>query len=108
MNYYYNKEGIGDTLIIDFLTEAFDVEPERKGDAVVLRQSNGDVVGANLFHASQYITINGNGKIKVDDELAEKISKVFEENGFSITFTPDTAPDFIVGEVKEKKSPSGC
>ncbi|WP_027724067.1 YtpR family tRNA-binding protein [Tuberibacillus calidus] len=104
MNYYYNKEGIGDTLIIDFLTETSDVEPVRKGDAVVLRQSNGDVVGANLFHASQYITINGNGKIKVDDELAEKISKVFEENGFSITFTPDTAPDFIVGEVKEKKA----
>ena len=103
MNYYYNKDGIGDTLIIDFLKEqTTDVTAERRGDAAVIKNSKGEAVGANLFHASKYIKVEGNGKIKADAHTAAEIRAVFEQNGFQITFEPNTAPDFVVGYVAEK------
>ena len=104
MNYYYNNEGIGDTLLIDFLLESQDVTVERKGDTAVIKTADGDVVGANLFNASKYIAIEGKGKIKANDELVNKIKAVLAQNGFELSLVSDTEPDFIVGYVKEKEA----
>ncbi|MGV3487541.1 MAG: YtpR family tRNA-binding protein, partial [Tuberibacillus sp.] len=52
---------------------------------------------------SKYIKIEGKGKIRVDQDIVNKVSRVFAENGMEISLNFDTDPDFIVGYVKEKE-----
>ncbi|GGE55256.1 putative tRNA-binding protein YtpR [Pullulanibacillus camelliae] len=102
MNYYYNKDGIGDVLIIDLLKEASDQqEVERKGDIATITAGD-QVLGYNLFNASTYISIEGSGKIHGDQALVATLQRVFEAHEIKAELTFDALPDFIVGYVEEK------
>jgi len=104
MNYYYNQNGIGDTLLIDLLkTPAGDLRAERHGDVAVITDENGEVTGYNLFHASKYIEIEGHGKLRVDQAFVDRLTEVFKENGVEAELVHDPLPDFIIGLVVEKK-----
>jgi tRNA-binding protein len=87
MNVFYNKEGIGDTLLIyikdiELRKRTF----EKKGDvATILDSETKEVAGYNLFEASKY----------VDD--------AFKENGVHKNFSPDLSPKFVIGHVVEKE-----
>jgi tRNA-binding protein len=103
VNYYYNKEGIGDTLLIDFLKETeSDINYERQGDVVVVKNNKGEVLGGHLFNASEYLSIEGNGKVKVSDDAVATLNRLFTEKGFDLALTVNNQADFIVGYVKEK------
>lgn len=103
MNYYYNKEGIGDTLLIDFLKgNPEEVNVERKDDVVVIKNETGEILGGHLFNASHYLAVEGNGKVKLDEALTAALNQIFSEKGYELSLEPNTSPDFIVGFVKEK------
>ena len=105
VNYYYNKEGIGDTLLFDFLKSSpSDRDFKRHGDAVVVTNEAGDILGGHLFNVSKYITIEGKGKVKADNDFTSTLTRVFNDEGFSIIFETSTAPDFIVGFVTKKEA----
>ncbi|GGH88132.1 tRNA-binding protein [Pullulanibacillus pueri] len=106
MNIYYNKAGIGDVLIIDYLKEATEVESFDHGKGITkITDLEGEVVGYNLFNASQYFDLNDTGKIKTDQAFIQRLNDVFAEKGITDTdFIYDPLPDFVVGYVKEKQA----
>ena len=104
MNFYYNKEAVGDVLLIDFLkTGTEEVTTDTHSDITTIRDEKDEVVGYNLFNASKYVSIEGNGKVKADQHFIDQLNKVFAEKGVQQHFTLDPLPDFIIGYVQEKK-----
>ncbi|VEF47247.1 putative tRNA binding domain protein [Bacillus freudenreichii] len=105
MNIFYNREGIGDTLIIS-LAE-FDEKNrtfEKMGDAVRIFDKKSNVTGGfNLFNASNYVAIEENGQVELSEGLVEKINEALAKNGFDEQVEADFSPKFVVGFVKEKE-----
>jgi len=101
MNYYYNKEGIGDVLIIDLLKGIFEQQQvEKKGDIAIIT-SNDQTIGYNLFHASHYVTLEGSGKIYGDQAFLGTLQHIFAEHDIEAELTVDPLPEFIIGFVEE-------
>lgn len=105
MNVFYNREGIGDTLIISL--NEFDRENrtyERKGDAVrIFDNTSGKTGGFNLFNASSYVDEEAKGQVELSEELIGKINAALAKNGFEEQLEADLSPKFVVGYVKEKE-----
>jgi tRNA-binding protein len=105
MNVFYNKEGIGDTLIISTQL-GFDGEVsfERKGDAARLFDAaSGTTVGYNLFQASNYLDVSEKGQVEMNDEKLKSINEAIKKNGFDEILEADFTPKFVVGYVEEKE-----
>ncbi|MFD2681629.1 YtpR family tRNA-binding protein [Bacillus seohaeanensis] len=105
MNVFYNKEGIGDTLIISTQL-GFDGEVsfERKGDAARLFDAaSGKTVGYNLFQASNYLDVSEKGQVEMNDEKLKTINEAIKKNGFDEVLEADFTPKFVVGYVEEKE-----
>ncbi|RWR09642.1 DUF4479 domain-containing protein [Siminovitchia fortis] len=105
MNIFYNRDGIGDVLIISL--DEFDETNrtfERKGDAVRIFDKKTNVTGGfNLFNASSYVDIAAKGQVELSEELVEKINDALVKNGFDERIEADLSPKFVVGYVKEKE-----
>ncbi|WP_078414068.1 YtpR family tRNA-binding protein [Priestia abyssalis] len=105
MNIFYNKEGIGDTLIITLK----DIEPEKrtfekKGDiARIFDEDKNETAGYNVFDASKYVPITGNGPVDITEELIQKLNEALAQNGFEQSIEADLSPKFVVGYVNEKE-----
>jgi tRNA-binding protein len=105
MNVFYNREGVGDTLIIS-LTPSFEGEKgfEKKGNATrIFNDESGETLGYNLFEASTYLNISENGQGTMDDDRLQKINNALKENGFTEEIDADFSPKFVVGYVEEKE-----
>lgn len=100
----YNKEHVGDVLLVQLSIEEVGMpEIERVGDVVLIKEkATGKVKGLNLFNASKYIDIHGNGNIEVTEELVQKIQSALKENEVELTLDVDLSPKFVVGYVEEK------
>lgn len=105
MNVFYNREGIGDTLIIK--VKDFDEKNrtfERKGDAVRIFDKKSNVTGGfNLFNASSYVEVDAKGPVELTQELLDKLNDAIMKNGFDEQIDADLTPKFVVGYVKEKE-----
>ncbi|HZG60855.1 MAG TPA: DUF4479 domain-containing protein [Anoxybacillus sp.] len=105
MNVFYNREGIGDVLLVSLKT----IDPEqrsfeKKGDvARIFNEETGETVGYNIFNASNYYEFTGNGSIELNEELVSVINEILTKNGFSEQLKADFSPKFVVGYVKEKE-----
>ncbi len=105
VNVFYNKEGIGDTLIVIFK----DIELEkrtfdRKGDvAKVYDKETNEVGGFNIFQASTYMDIKENGLVTLTEELVAKLNDILQKNGFTDVLEADFSPKFVVGYVEERE-----
>ncbi|WEG13864.1 DUF4479 domain-containing protein [Pullulanibacillus sp. KACC 23026] len=101
---FYNKEGIGDVLIFHLLKEnADEVKTERKGDwALILKEGTEELIGLNLFNASQKFEAleQVKGKWTPSQADLEKLTALLkEELGIELSF--DQRPDFLIGYVEE-------
>ncbi|MDQ0161029.1 YtpR family tRNA-binding protein [Aeribacillus alveayuensis] len=105
MNVFYNREGIGDTLLIQLKEiPAENRTFERKGDvARIFDATTNETVGYNIFHASTYGSFKGNGNLSLTEEMVEKINEILHQNGFSEKIEVDLSPKFVVGLVLEKE-----
>jgi tRNA-binding protein len=105
MNVFYNREGIGDVLLISLKT----IDPEqrafeKKGDvARIFNEETGETVGYNIFNASNYYEFTGNGSVELNEEIVSVINDILAKNGFSEQLQADFSPKFVVGYVKEKE-----
>lgn len=104
MNAFYNKKGIGDTLIITLNDIPADHKAfERKGGAVRIYDSETNKTGGyNLFQASDYMKLEANGQVELNEELVAEINHALSKNGFDEKLEADFSPKFVVGYVNEK------
>lgn len=105
VNVFYNKEGIGDTLIvilkdIEFENRTYD----RKGDvAKIYDKETNEVGGFNIFQASTHVDIKENGLVTLTEELVVALNDILKKNGFTDLLEADLSSKFVVGFVQEKE-----
>ncbi|AFS71200.1 YtpR family tRNA-binding protein [Exiguobacterium antarcticum] len=100
MNVFYNKEGVGDVLMV-ILADAprAEITAERKGNVATIFHGE-DVIGYNIFEASNQFTLDTVGPVDVTPELVETIQHVLGENGVDFESRDiDYSPKFVVGFV---------
>lgn len=104
MNVFYNKEHVGDVLLVQLATEAIvKTEVERAGDIAILREAQtGEIKAFNLFNASSYIQTDAIGLVEVTPELVAQLAVAIEKNGANINLDVDFSPKFVVGYVETK------
>lgn len=104
MNVFYNREGIGDVLLVSLKPiPAEERAFVKRGDVVrIFSERSGETVGYNIFSASAYHPFSGNGPLDVDEELVGVINDILAKNGFDEPIEADLSPKFVVGYVKEK------
>lgn len=104
MNVFYNKEHVGDVLLVQLATEAIvKTEVEGAGDIAILREAQtGEIKAFNLFNASSYIQTDAKGLVEVTPELVAQLAVAIEKNGANINLDVDFSPKFVVGYVETK------
>lgn len=109
MIFAYNKEHVGDVLLIIVADDkGQENRVERKGNvARVTVVPDGEVVAWNIFDASTILgEITGVGQIELTVEQIEKVNQELEKAGFTDSLTVDVEPKIVVGFVKScKKHP---
>ncbi|REJ08259.1 YtpR family tRNA-binding protein [Halobacillus trueperi] len=104
MDVFYNKQGIGDVLIIPIKEGDRDsFKEEAYGDVVKITDSkDGSLLGYNIFNASKYFNLDGQGKMRLTEEMLSPIKDLFTKNQLDDVLDFDLSPKFVVGYVKEK------
>ncbi|KIL43887.1 YtpR family tRNA-binding protein [Jeotgalibacillus soli] len=102
MNVFYNRQGVGDTLLITLQGVSFEQRTfERKGDvAKIINSETREAAGYNLFNASNYLDLSENGVVSMDEDRLTKINEALHQNGFDDVINADFSPKFVVGYVK--------
>ncbi|WP_269317827.1 YtpR family tRNA-binding protein [Exiguobacterium sp. KJ 601] len=103
MNVFYNREGIGDVLMVLLKEgERHHQSVERRGDVAIVKSADGEVNGYNLFQASQHVDVTGwNGPVELTVELVEQLQSILNDNGIEEDFSwVDVTPKFVVGYVE--------
>ena len=105
MNVFYNKQYVGDVLLVQLATEAIvKTVVERAGDLAILKEEQtGEIKAFNLFNASHYVKVEAQGNVEVTPELVEQIEAAIEKNGATISLDVDFSPKFVVGYVETKE-----
>jgi tRNA-binding protein len=102
MIFAYNKEQVGDVLMVIVAEKAGDRNVERKGKiARVFLEETGETVAWNIFEASSLISLSGAGQVFPNaDEMAVLNAELAKE-GFTEQLEAPVTPVFVVGQIKE-------
>ena len=83
------------------LTEG--LEYDYQNDLTIIK-SEDKIVGFNIFNASKYVQIEGNGNIKVEEKHINSIQDLLEKNNINYKLDVDLSPKFVVGYVSENQN----
>ncbi|MDX8047481.1 DUF4479 domain-containing protein [Gracilibacillus sp. S3-1-1] len=98
---YYNEKGIGDVLLFP-IKNSEKVKHESYGDVVkILDEASNELVGYNIFHASNYFSELPTGKIKLTEQMLDTMKSVFAQNQLTDSLDLDLTPKFVVGYVSD-------
>lgn len=104
MNAFYNKQGIGDVLLVQLQTETPEkIRTEQMDEVTLIKDENGNIAGFNLFNASSYMDLTDKGSVDVSEELVTALQNALEKNGVDLTLEVDLSPKFVVGYVEAKE-----
>ncbi|MGG3922861.1 YtpR family tRNA-binding protein, partial [Geobacillus thermodenitrificans] len=105
MNVFYNREGLGDVLLVSLKPVAAEERVfTKQGDVVrIISERTGETVGYNIFSASSYYPFSGSGPLEVNEELVNVVNDILAKNGYEERIEADLSPKFVVGYVKEKE-----
>jgi len=105
MNVFYNKEHVGDVLLVQLATEAIvKTEVELAGDIAILKEAQtGEIKAFNLFNASKYIQVEAQGNVEITPEFVAQLEAAIKNNGATISLDVDFSPKFVVGYVETKE-----
>lgn len=104
MNAFYNKQGIGDVLLVQLQNETPEkIQTEMNGDITLIKDAEGAIAGFNLFNASQYISFPETGTIDVSEQLVTELQNALEKNSVEFLLEVDLSPKFVVGYVESKE-----
>ncbi|MCA0992380.1 YtpR family tRNA-binding protein [Pseudalkalibacillus hwajinpoensis] len=103
MNMFYNKEGVGDTLIVTLgSTEREDKAVERNDNvARIYSKETNQTIGYNVFHFSSIHELSSNGVVDENEELVTAVNHAIKESSFQDELVYDPSPKFVVGYVEE-------
>lgn len=104
MNIFYNQKTLGDVLLVQVTTDRpKETEIHSVNDITLIKdESSKEVVAFNVFNASKYVEINGNGQIETTEEIVGKLNEALKSNGVELELDVDLSPKFVVGYVIEK------
>ena len=101
MIFSYNKEYVGDTLIVITADDkGMEQTAERKGNVAQIKNEEGTIVGWNFFHISDTVSIEGNGQVVLTKQQVETLNRLITEAGFTEQLAIDLEPKIVVGYVK--------
>ncbi|MFC3040152.1 YtpR family tRNA-binding protein [Virgibacillus xinjiangensis] len=101
---FHNPRGVGDVLIIPLKEgDRYEVSHESYGPIVRITGKGGDVLGYNIFRASEHLNLQGAGKITLTDKFLGELEALFKENGLEDSLDFDLSPKFVVGYVETKE-----
>ncbi|MDN3427070.1 DUF4479 domain-containing protein [Microbacterium sp. APC 3898] len=104
MNAFYNKQGIGDVLLVQLQTETPEkILPEQNGDVTLIKDEAGEIAGFNLFNASSYAELPEGKKVEVTEALVTSLQNALSKNEIDFTLEVDFSPKFVVGFVESKE-----
>lgn len=105
MNVAYNKEHVGDVLLVQLATENIvKTVVDKQGDVALLKEeATGEVKAFNLFNASKYIELAAQGIVELTPELIEKIEAALIANNVTLSLDVDFSPKFVIGYVEAKE-----
>ncbi|MCR8969462.1 YtpR family tRNA-binding protein [Facklamia sp. 7083-14-GEN3] len=100
---FYNKEGIGDVLLLtNGVTDEDHLSYERKDDITVITdRTNGQVMGINIHNLSNYFKLEGQGPVKLTKEQETHVQNLIKKAGFDLEIEIDQEEKFVVGFVEE-------
>ena len=103
MIFTYNKEFVGDVLIVIVAdNEGAKVTFERKGNVTrIFREDTQQTIAWNIFQVSEYLDINQVGQVILTDQDVEKLNQELQKEGFTEELVNDHEPKFVVGEIVE-------
>lgn len=101
MNLFYNKNGVGDVLMVTIDPATENLEYEYQNDITIIK-SESNIVGFNIFNASKYVQLEGSGNIKIQEKHISSIQDLLEKNNINYKLEVDLSPKFVVGFVTEK------
>ena len=103
MIFTYNKEHVGDTLMVIVKeNKGAKLDVNRQGNiARVFISETNETVAWNIFHVSDLITIDGSGQVVLTDADVDVLNAEITKSGFEERLVNDAAPKFVVAEIKE-------
>ncbi|MCC5891606.1 YtpR family tRNA-binding protein [Exiguobacterium sp.] len=103
INAFYNREGIGDVLMV-LLREGdrHHQVVERKDDVAIIKSMDGKVNGYNVFNASNYFNVSDwHGPVDLTAELIETLGVILRKQNIEADLSGvDFTPKFVVGYVE--------
>lgn len=103
MNAFYNKQGVGDVLLVQLTTDKPEkIHTEQFGDVTLIKNEQQEIAGFNLFQASTYADLQAEHTVEVSETLVTALQNALEKNGVSYTLEVDLTPKFVVGYVESK------
>lgn len=101
MIFAYNKQTVGDTLMVIVKNdENKENAAERKGAVARVQTTDGTTVAWNFFNVSEYLDIQGNGQVELSEKDIETLNEQLKLAGFEERLAADLSPKFVVGYVK--------
>lgn len=101
MIFAYNKQTVGDTLMVIVKNdENKENAAERKGAVARVQTTDGTTVAWNFFNVSEYLDIQGNGQVELSEKDIETLNEQLKLAGFEECLAADLSPKFVVGYVK--------
>lgn len=106
MDVFYNRQGIGDVLILPIKEgNRYELKEETNDDITKITSTDGEVLGYNIFQASTYFNLDEkNGAIPLTEKFLAEIRTVFQQKGIDDPLEFDLSPKFVVGFVKSKQA----
>lgn len=104
MNVFYNRNGIGDVLLVQLQTEKpEEIKTQISGDITLIKDNEDQIVGFNVFNASSYIDFPETHTVDLSEELVTALQNALQKNGIDYTLEVDLSPKFVVGFVEAKE-----
>ncbi|HEO3295642.1 TPA: DUF4479 and tRNA-binding domain-containing protein [Streptococcus agalactiae] len=103
MIFTYNREHVGDTLMVivkDSQGAKLDVD-RREQVARVYLQDSKETVAWNIFEVSSLIAIEGVGQVTLSDQDIKILNAELLKEGFEDSLVNNIEPTFVVAQIKE-------
>lgn len=103
MIFTYNREHVGDTLMVIVKdSQGAKLDVDRRGQvARVYLQDSKETVAWNIFEVSSLIAIEGVGQVTLSDQDIKILNAELLKEGFEDSLVNNIEPTFVVAQIKE-------
>ncbi|MBF0779846.1 MULTISPECIES: YtpR family tRNA-binding protein [unclassified Granulicatella] len=96
---FYNKEHVGDTLLLLAKETNHSVETQSHGQITrIYDKQTQETLAYNIFHISEHLHLDKTGFVTLSCEQVDVVNRLLQESGF-MPITVDNSPKFVIGHV---------